>query len=263
LSPIATTTPATTTPASTTPVSITPAGITPAGITPCGTAASTEGATAAVIPQNNALIQDLISLLPQGSAGDTTSASADLVRADASANAAAIAPQVDANAVAGTAAPAAHMSVASHFALQHPNSDAGGITADLRAPVGTPAWNDELGGQLTWMAHQGIESASLHLSPEHLGPLEIRISVREGDASVWFGATQADTRTALEQALPRLRELFATQGLTLADAGVSREPPRGQSKSNLPRGIAPVSGVGSDELSIAARVRLGLVDTYA
>ncbi len=125
----------------------------------------------------------------------------------------------------------ANMGIAAHFSVQHPQADSNTAAAILRRQVGTPAWNDELGGQLTWMAAQGVQSASLRLSPDHLGPLEVHISVQNGNASVWFGATQLDTRAALEQALPRLREMFASQGLTLADSGVSREPPRNPSRS--------------------------------
>lgn len=138
----------------------------------------------------------------------------------------------------------------------------------LASPVGTSAWTDELGTKLTWMAHQGIESASLQLSPEHLGPLQVSISVHDGQASVWFGAAQPDTRTALQQSLPQLRQLFASQGLTLADTGVSREPPRGQSQQSSARSAAPVSGVAGVSLESAdARATmvggLGLLDTYA
>ncbi len=138
----------------------------------------------------------------------------------------------------------------------------------LSSPVGSNAWNDELGGRLTWMAQQGIESASLQLSPEHLGPVQVSISVHNGQASVWFGAAQPDTRTALQQSLPQLRLLFANQGLTLADAGVSREPPRGQSQRSAPRGAAPVASIGAASSDSAAGVAmaaagLGLVDTYA
>jgi len=102
------------------------------------------------------------------------------------------------------------------------------------------------------------------VSPEHLGPVEVKIAVQNGDASVWFGASHPDTRAALEQALPRLREMFANQGLTLTDSGVSRESPR-QSRSTLPQGVAAVSAVGSSDVSVSAAVRLslGLVDTYA
>lgn len=134
----------------------------------------------------------------------------------------------------------------------------------LRSPVGTPAWNDELGAQLTWMAANGREAASLRLSPDHLGPLEIRISVQDGQASVWFGASNPDTRSALEQSLPRLRELFAAQGIVLADAGVSREGPRHAFKPTATAFGARGSSDASPDSSVTAVTlsRAGLIDTY-
>lgn len=136
-------------------------------------------------------------------------------------------------------------------------------TRPLHTPVGTPAWADEVGSRLTMMVEQGKHTASLRLSPEHLGPLEIRIAMNDDQASVWFGAAHADTRAAIENALPRLREMFASQGLSLADAGVSREPPRQQPN---PAAQAPSSGgfaADSGQAVAAAQVRLGLLDTYA
>jgi flagellar hook-length control protein FliK len=138
----------------------------------------------------------------------------------------------------------------------------------VSAPVGSSAWTDEVGTKVTWMAQQGIQSASLQLSPEHLGPMQVTISVRDGQASVWFGAAQPDTRAALQQSLPQLRQLFANQGLTLADAGVSRESPRGQDRQRPTRAGAPVSGVSAVGLESSAGSTsisggLGLVDTYA
>jgi flagellar hook-length control protein FliK len=160
---------------------------------------------------------------------------------------------------------AAHMSVGSHFGIQHTAANQDTTTGDLRAPVGTAEFNDELGGKLTWMAHQGVESGSLQLSPEHLGPLEVRIQVQDGAASVWFGANHADTRAALEQALPHLRQMFASQGLTLSDAGVSREPPRGQAQKPAVTAISSINGVSDNQASIASVSikRSGLLDTYA
>jgi flagellar hook-length control protein FliK len=134
----------------------------------------------------------------------------------------------------------------------------------INTPVGTPAWQDDLGTQLTWMAINGREAASLRLSPEHLGPLEVRISVREGEASIYFGASNPETRSALEQSLPRLRELLASQGLVLADAGVSRDAPRNAFKPSAqpsgPRGISDAA-VESNVSSVTL-TRMGLVDTY-
>ena len=137
----------------------------------------------------------------------------------------------------------------------------------LSSPVGSNAWTDELGTKLTWMAHQGIESASLQVSPDHLGPLQVSISVHNGQASVWFGAAQPDTRTALQQSLPQLRQLFANQGLTLADAGVSRESPREQGRQSPARAVAAAAGVAAVSLDAsggraAVAGGLGLVDTY-
>jgi flagellar hook-length control protein FliK len=136
----------------------------------------------------------------------------------------------------------------------------------LASQVGTSAWSDELGTKLTWMAQQGIQSASLQLSPEHLGPLQVNISVHDGQASVWFGAAQADTRAALQQSLPQLRQLFANQGLTLADAGVSRESPRGQDRQSSARAGSPAAAIAAANDSsgghTAATGGLGLLDTY-
>lgn len=136
----------------------------------------------------------------------------------------------------------------------------------VHVPVGRAAWADEIGSRMTMMVEQGKHTASLRLSPEHLGPLEVRITMHDDQASVWFGAAHADTRNAIENALPRLRELFASQGLSLADANVSREPPRQQSnptpQSSSSSG-AFSSGDDSSTAVSAAQVRIGLLDAYA
>lgn len=173
--------------------------------------------------------------------------------------------QQNADAAPTFVGPMAHMGIGSHFSVQHPEAAANATAGDLKSPVGTSAWNDELGGHLTWMTQKGLETGSLRVAPEHLGPVEVQISVHNGDASVWFGASHPDTRAALEQALPRLREMFASQGMTLTDSGVSRESPRNQARNSPAPSVNSVTAVGSADVSspAAARVSLGLVDTYA
>lgn len=139
-----------------------------------------------------------------------------------------------------------------------------GPTRTLHHQVGSSAWADELGTRMLLMSERGQHSASLRLSPEHLGPLEVRIAVRDDQASVWFGSAQADTRAALEQALPRLRELFASQGLALSDAGVFHESPREQARQPGSNGTTLTGGGNDAEVSASAvAVKLGLVDAYA
>ena len=137
----------------------------------------------------------------------------------------------------------------------------------LAQRVGTPAWHDELGAKLSWMIDRGVQSGSLQLSPDHLGPLEVRISVHNDQVNVWFGAAHADTRAALENALPRLRDMLATQGMALVDAGVSGQTPRDSRQQATPE----LHGyTGRDDTSVGATggvttiaVRRGLLDAYA
>ncbi len=155
------------------------------------------------------------------------------------------------------------------FQLQQPQTTAANahihnaINRPVHQPVGSAAWADEVGSRVVMMTESGNHTASLKLSPEHLGPLEINITVRDDKASVWFGAAHADTRAAIETALPRLREMFEAQGLSLADAGVFREPPREQQavKNNS---MSTGQGDATDEVAtVTSRARLGLVDAYA
>lgn len=208
-------------------------------------------------------IQNIVASLTKGTAAELKAVTA---AADANSKGSAVATATGAadGSVPGTSAFQAQMSVGSHFQT---TANAQMTNDKVSAPVGTPAFNDELGGKITWMANQGVQSASLQLSPEHLGPVAVHISVQDGSASVAFNANHADARAALEQALPRLREMFATQGLTLTDASVSQQSPRGQSQKQAVAAIGAIGGVSSDEATSAlpavASTRLGLVDTYA
>jgi flagellar hook-length control protein FliK len=242
--------------------------------TPAVAAAANAAATAtgSISPQSGQ------STVPQSAPASAGSQLIQTLAADAKASAStpastagtsaappAAAPSAGTAGAAAAALTAAQLTAASHVVSQQATSDSRSMT--LSSPVGSSAWTDELGTKVTWMANQGIQSASLQLSPEHLGPLQVSISVHNGQASVWFGAAQPDTRAALQQSLPQLRQLFANQGLTLADAGVSRESPRGQGQQTPARGAAAVSGIAAASLDGSAgdaqvSSGLGLVDTY-
>jgi flagellar hook-length control protein FliK len=143
-----------------------------------------------------------------------------------------------------------------------PRAASAELSRPVHTPVGSSAWADDIGSRVTMMAKQGEQTASLRLSPEHLGPLEIRVAIRDDQASVWFGAAHADTRAAIENALPRLREMFEAQGMSLTDAGVFREPPHGQA----PQASTTAPGAEDAQLEsqpTTTRTALGLVDAYA
>ena len=150
------------------------------------------------------------------------------------------------------------------FNPTHAPAESPAAAPQVQSPVGANGWTEEVGAHVIFMAHQGVSAASLRLQPEHLGPLQVKISVHDSTASVWFGANEPETRTALQAALPQLKEMFAAQGMTLADASVSREPPR---EAPTPRAAGnnsnPAAATVLDSPVAASHTRRGLVDTYA
>lgn len=161
----------------------------------------------------------------------------------------------------------AAMLAAGHLAaVPHGGTPAAPASATLSEAVGSSGWTRQLGAHLTWMARQGIQSASLQVAPQHLGPVQVSISVHHGQASVWFGAAQAQTRQALTEALPELHAMFASHGLALTDSGVSHDAPR-DPRRTLPQGTGAIGAVGAPESgasrSSGVPAGVGLIDTYA
>jgi len=165
------------------------------------------------------------------------------------------------------AAPASAAAASAPAAAAPAASPPAAPAAPLQHPVGTQAWNDELGARLAMLVDRGEQLATLQLTPEELGPVEVRIALREGEATVWFTAQAGETRAALEQALPRLRELFAASGLALSHAGVQSETPRDPQRSTSAVQLARSSREGAeardDAMMSTTPLRRGLLDLYA
>ena len=186
------------------------------------------------------------------------------------------APQVEDAPVAGRSLPDLTTSLSSMAAVtMHreagtaPLQNAADAAAQspVRQDVGTPGWAEEVGSRVVLMSLQGQHEGSLQLTPEHLGPLEVHISVGHDKTDVWFGATQAETRTALHEAMPRLRELFAASGLSLGQAGVSQQMPRQEARnaaaSNAARTSFGVDSTNDVAAPQAQRITSALLDTWA
>ncbi|HHJ39090.1 MAG TPA: flagellar hook-length control protein FliK [Methylothermaceae bacterium] len=91
----------------------------------------------------------------------------------------------------------------------------------LERPLGGQGWAEELGERLLWMQNKSVHVAELRLNPAHLGPVEVKIQVNKEETLVHFTAQHAPAREAIDAALPRLREMFNAQQLSLAQVEVS------------------------------------------
>jgi len=139
----------------------------------------------------------------------------------------------------------------------------GGIERSIGTPVTDPGWSRDVAAQVQMMASSQVQSATLRLSPEHLGPVEVHIDMQASQINVNFVAAHPDTRSALEQSVPTLRAMLAHGGLTLGQTQVQGEARSGsQSAGGRARDNAlPVPG---EEPMAAVTVRgAGLIDEYA
>lgn len=142
----------------------------------------------------------------------------------------------------------------------------------LNLPMTHPQWGQDLGSKVTWLLGQGIQDAKLQLHPQHLGPVQVHISLNDNQAAVNFVAHHADTRDALQAALPQLRDMLQQSGIQLGQAQVSAQG-GGQAQTQADgrqSGGAPghsLGGIGEDDGGLAApglvRQLQGLFDDYA
>lgn len=140
-------------------------------------------------------------------------------------------------------------------------------------------WERTLGHQLNWMVNNRLQEAEIKVNPPDLGPLEVRVSLHHNQTSVTFFSHEAAVREALENALPRLREMLDGQGINLGQAQVSdqslarqqagaggeQQSPYGQRAGGL-QADAPGSEATADAAESRpprSRSLLGTVDDYA
>lgn len=176
---------------------------------------------------------------------------------DGAANAAATAPSPSAS-IAHNATATANAATLPQFGID--------------VPPGHPDWGDALGDRVAWMLNNHQPGAQLRINPPHLGPLEIRVSVHNDQASVSFTAHHAVTADHLQAALPRLREMLADNGMQLAQFDVHHQGSGAEAQNGSGQGAGtggdyPAALDGSDEGEAVTMTTVlpgdGLLDAYA
>lgn len=104
---------------------------------------------------------------------------------------------------------------------QSPAARAFVVQTGVPVTVGSPQWSQAVGDKVLWLAAQNVSAAEIRLDPPELGPMQVKVSVNQDQASVTFSSPHPAVREALDQQLNRLREMFAEQGLNLVNVDVS------------------------------------------
>ncbi|RRU66976.1 flagellar hook-length control protein FliK [Stenotrophomonas maltophilia] len=135
--------------------------------------------------------------------------------------------------------------------------------------LGDDGFDQAVGARLGWLADQKIGHAHIRLSPDDMGPVDVRLQLNGDKVHASFSSPHVDVRQALESSLPRLRELLGEQGFQLAHADVGHQAPGGDGNAS---GQASGGGIACDgepspgeaSVSSAQLIRQrGLLDAYA
>ncbi len=135
-------------------------------------------------------------------------------------------------------------------------------------PLNKAGWGQAVGERLMMMVNDKVQSAQIMLNPPELGPIEVRVNLSKEQASVHFMSNHVTVRDAIEEAFPRLKEMFSQNGLNLSEANVSQQSPQqghyqqhaSQTDSNQDMTSDYVVDDTSEQPT--RTVELGLVDQY-
>ncbi len=127
-------------------------------------------------------------------------------------------------------APATGLINESASSLNTSNPLSNSLNSAISANIQSPNWSQQMTQQVSYMLKGGFQQAEIKLNPAHLGPMEIKLTVNDDQASISFVAQHAPVREALDAALPRLREMLEQQGLNLADVDVSTQSEQQQAE---------------------------------
>ncbi|WP_019894241.1 flagellar hook-length control protein FliK [Hydrogenovibrio halophilus] len=94
----------------------------------------------------------------------------------------------------------------------------------LSQPSRSPNWSQALGHRVLYMANHKLQEAKITLNPEKLGSIQVKLNVDKDQAvHVSMLTQQGTTREAIEQAMPKLKEMLENAGMKFGSMDVSEE----------------------------------------
>ena len=97
------------------------------------------------------------------------------------------------------------------------------ITTRLILPVQDTSWSTQFAERITMLVGQQQHAARIRINPPELGPIEVKINMQNEQANIHVIAQHQVVREALEDSMPRLKELLQQQGISLDDFNVSSD----------------------------------------
>ena len=137
----------------------------------------------------------------------------------------------------------------------------------ITAPMGSRAWPEEFTQKINWVSTQQNQVAELHLNPPELGPMTVVLTMADNQASAVFSSAHSAVREAIENAIPKLRESLAENGIMLSNAMVNDQAPRDNGAQQFMQQRANIRTRRQDTVQNTTTAPVvthhGIVDTFA
>lgn len=98
------------------------------------------------------------------------------------------------------------------------------LKMSIDTPLNQPKWGESLAGRVSLMMSGNQQTAKININPPELGPIEIRVTIKNEQANINFFAQHGAVRDAIEDAFPKLREMLSQNGLSMGESNVSEHP---------------------------------------
>ncbi len=124
------------------------------------------------------------------------------------------------------------------------------MSLGVKTPVGKSGWNQNFSNQISMMVNNGVQHAKIKLNPMSLGPVEAMVKLSGETAVVNLSSLSLTTKDAMENAIPRLKEMLNENGFSQVDVNVSHQEKKEQdsdTSSNNEHGNSTMPG--DDQLS--------------
>jgi len=145
------------------------------------------------------------------------------------------------------------------------------------APVNDPRWAQQFSERVVWLARGDVQNAQINVNPAQLGPIQINISLNGDQMTAHFAVANQEVRQAIEDAMPRLREMLSGAGINLGQSNVGSQAQQqqqaqqesSQQTGNAPRFdgeeaiLSPDQTTHSGTSGLPARQGRGMVDLFA
>ena len=145
---------------------------------------------------------------------------------------------------------------------------------NVATPLQENRWAQDFSERIVWAAKNDQQVAQINISPAQLGPVQITLNMNGDQASIAFASPHAEVRKAIEDAMPNLKEMLSTAGISLGQSNVGAQLQQQQRDTNplFANGnrstgetaiLPPDSHTGSISTGLPIQRGRGLVDLFA